>query len=487
MTELDDNQLLTEYARTQSETAFAAIVIRHVNLVYSTALRFTGNPHHAQEITQAVFIILARKGGGLRRGTLLSGWLYQTARLTAANFVKSEIRRQNREQEAYMQSTLTEPDAAWKQLAPLLDEAMGRLGETDRNAVVLRFFENKTASEIAAALELNEAAAHKRVARGLEKLRKYFLKRGVTLTAAAIAGAVGANSVSAAPVGLAMTAAAAAAKGAAVSGSALTLVKGVLKIMAWAKMKTVVVVGVATVLVATTTMAVVEDIFKHLDTDPASSAKLETLSPILIVRPTQYPTNGVGFQTPGGKSVVVNTSIEEMIRHAYGFTTPVRMILPTDLPEGQFDYLNSLKDHQREALRAELKRQFGLTAHTEIRTVSSLLLEIKDPEKLKSHLVQNGKPGNLGTFRMSRGKTNEAITGFESMQFAELLETIFQKPVFDKTGSDSLYEWKNKSEMNPGVKGDSRKDIWRIIVGELGLELVPTNMPVEMLVIEQTK
>src|ERR1035438_4700767 len=98
MPEQNDHELL-ELAKNGSETAFAALVARHVNLVYSTALRFTGNPHHAEEITQAVFIILARKA--LSPRTLLSGWLYQTARLTAANFVKGEIRRQNREQEAY--------------------------------------------------------------------------------------------------------------------------------------------------------------------------------------------------------------------------------------------------------------------------------------------------------------------------------------------------------------------------------------------------
>jgi RNA polymerase sigma factor (sigma-70 family) len=174
MTELDDHELLAEFARNESEAAFAALIARYVNLVYSAALRFTGNPHHAEEITQAVFIILARKAGSLRRGTVLSGWLYQTARLTAANFVKGEIRRQRREQEAYMQSTLSEPEtAAWEQIAPLLDEAMGRLGETDRNAIVLRFFENKTAQEVGAKLKLNEAAAHKRVNRAVDKLRKF--------------------------------------------------------------------------------------------------------------------------------------------------------------------------------------------------------------------------------------------------------------------------------------------------------------------------
>ena len=102
-----------------------------------------------------------------------------------------------------MQSTLNEPDAAaWEQLAPLLDDAMGRLGEMDRTAVVLRFFEKKTAAQVAAALNTTEAAAHKRTARALEKLRKIFSQRGVTLTTALIAGAVSASSVQAAPTGL---------------------------------------------------------------------------------------------------------------------------------------------------------------------------------------------------------------------------------------------------------------------------------------------
>ena len=237
MTELNDHELLVQYASAESEAAFATLVARYVNLVYSAALRFTGNPHHAEEITQAVFIVLARKAGSLRTGTVLSGWLYQTARLTAANFVKSEIRRQRREQEAYMQSTLTEPEsAAWEQIAPLLDESMGRLGETDRNAVVLRFFENKTSQEVCATLKLNEAAAHKRVSRALEKLLKFLAKRGVTLTATVIVGAVTAHSVQAAPTGLAVTVTAA-AKGAAVSATMTTLVQGTLKIMTYAKLK----------------------------------------------------------------------------------------------------------------------------------------------------------------------------------------------------------------------------------------------------------
>jgi len=258
MTEVDDHELLGQYAGTASEAAFATLVARYVNLVHSTALRFTGNPDHAQDITQAVFIILARKAGSLRRGTVLSGWLYQTARLTARNFVRGEIRRQRREQEAYMQSTLTEPESgAWEQIAPLLDEAMGWLGETDRNAVVLQFFENKPAPEVAATLKLNEAAVRKRVSRALEKLRTYFTKRGVTLSVTALAGAMAANSVQAAPAGLAVAVTATAAKGAAISATITTLVKGTLKLMTYAKLKLALGIGAGIILASGATTVVV--------------------------------------------------------------------------------------------------------------------------------------------------------------------------------------------------------------------------------------
>src|SRR5438552_9935744 len=104
MQELDDNALLREYTEHDSEAAFATLVTRHVNKVYSVALRHTGNPHQAEEITQAVFIILARKAGRLGKRVVLEGWLYQTARLTALAFVRSEFRRARREQEAYMRT-----------------------------------------------------------------------------------------------------------------------------------------------------------------------------------------------------------------------------------------------------------------------------------------------------------------------------------------------------------------------------------------------
>jgi len=488
MHEPADHDLLRQFAEQHSETAFAALVARHVDKVYATALRHTRNVHAAEEITQAVFVILAKKSGRLGAKVILAGWLYETARLTAVTYLRSEIRRTRREQEAHMQSALNEPaDDAWPHIAPLLDDAMSKLSAAERHAVVLRYFDGKSLGEVGAALGASEDAAKKRVSRAVEKLRGWFTKRGVTLTATVLTATIAANSVQAAPAGLTATVTAAAVKGAAVSGSTLTLIKGALKVMTWTKMKTAVVVGVATVLVVGTTAEAIEDLFKHLDTDPNSSSKLDSVSPTLVLRPTQYPMNSVGFQNPSGKSIVANTSIKEMIRHAYGFTTSVRMTLPTDLPQGQFDYLNSLADHHRVALRAELQKQFGLIAHVETREADVMWLKVKDAEKLESHLVQNNKPGNLGTFKMSRGKSNDSITGFESMQLAELLETIFQKPVIDQTGSTLFYEWKSKAEMNPAAKGKSREGVWRSMIDQLGLELVPSREPVEMLVVEKVK
>ena len=234
---MDDMELLRQYAEEGSEPAFAELAKRHVNLVYSTALRHVSRSHAAEEITQAVFVVLARKAKSLRRSIVLSGWLYHAVRLTAANFQRSEIQRIRREQEAYMQSSVNETeDDTWTQIRPLLDTAMAGLSEKDRNAIVLRFFEGRNLRDVGVALGATEEAAKKRVSRAVDKLRKFFMKRGVALSAAVLAGAVMANSVQAAPASLAISAAAA-AKSASVASGTLILAKGVLKLMAWTKTK----------------------------------------------------------------------------------------------------------------------------------------------------------------------------------------------------------------------------------------------------------
>ena len=286
MAEPDDMQLLREYAAGNSEDAFATLAQRHVNLVYSVALRQLGDSHQAQDVAQAVFIILARKAASLRRETVLTGWLYQTTRFMATSFRRGERRRQRREQESFMQSTLDQSpiDAAWTQLAPLLDDAMGRLGPLDRNLLLLRFFEGKSSSEAAVALKLSEPAAKRRCTRAIEKLREFFSRRGVDSTTATIAETISTHSVQMAPAALAKTATALAlAKGATASASTLTLITGALKLMAWTKVKTAIVVGV-TVITLTLGVGSISYFAK-----PHSQPALPTTQPAL-------PTNNATSQ-----------------------------------------------------------------------------------------------------------------------------------------------------------------------------------------------
>ncbi|HWD19955.1 MAG TPA: sigma-70 family RNA polymerase sigma factor [Verrucomicrobiae bacterium] len=243
----DDMQLLQQYANSQSEEAFAALVSRYINLVYSAALRQVRNPHQAEEVAQAVFVILAKKSRALRPGVILSGWLYQTARLVSANVVRGEARRRQREQEAFMQSTLQDAEPpSWAQIAPLLEEAMAKLGEKDRNAIVLRYFEGKEVREIAAALGSTEDAAKMRLSRAVEKLREFFVRRGLPISGVGLAAIISEFSVQAAPLGLAGSVTSGVCGGSALAASTLTLAKGTLTMMAWTKIN----LGIATVALA---------------------------------------------------------------------------------------------------------------------------------------------------------------------------------------------------------------------------------------------
>src|ERR1019366_880318 len=179
-------------AKTNSEDAFAELVKRHVNLVYSAALRQVGgDAHFAQDVAQTVFTDIARKAGSLSRRESLTGWLYTSAHFAAAKIARTENRRRDRE-EKYMREPIheTAPDASrteafaevgadWEKLRPTLDGAMHELKETDREAILLRYFENRPFAEVGAKLGLNENTARMRVERALEKLRQIFTKRGI--------------------------------------------------------------------------------------------------------------------------------------------------------------------------------------------------------------------------------------------------------------------------------------------------------------------
>lgn len=239
----DTEQLLRCYVSEGSEDAFGQLVSRYVNLVYSTALRQVGGDAHlAQDVTQAVFTDLARKARTLPHGVVLAGWLHRHTCFTAAKAVRTERRRQVREKEASQMNAVNESESAWHHLAPVLDDAMNGLAASDRDVLVLRFFEGQNFRTLGTALGTTEDTAQKRVTRALDRLRTALDRRGVTLSATGLAAALGTQAVSAAPLGLAASISSVSLASVAAGGTALTL----FKIMIITKLK----IGVAGAIVA---------------------------------------------------------------------------------------------------------------------------------------------------------------------------------------------------------------------------------------------
>jgi RNA polymerase sigma factor (sigma-70 family) len=256
---MDDWQLLNQYATRNSEEAFRTLVERYAGMVYHTALRQTHTPDAAQEVTQTVFISLAQKAGRVPRQTLLNGWLFRATRFAAWNWMRDEARRRRYEQ-MNMQSSVqfNDTDSVWEQIAPHLNDALERLSAADREVVLSRFFGNKSHKEVARGLGISEDTAKKRLSRALEKLRVIFARRGVVVPTVVLVAAFSAHGAAAAPAGLtsAVTAAALAKAGAG-AASTFTLARTAMKLVAWAKAKTALVVGTGVLLVAAGTMTTV--------------------------------------------------------------------------------------------------------------------------------------------------------------------------------------------------------------------------------------
>src|ERR1035437_4100871 len=207
MNSLTDQRLLREYAERRVEAAFGELVRRHVDLVYSAALRMVRDAHLAEDVTQGVCVALSQSAAQLTERPVLSGWLHRTTQNLAANAVRSDVRRRAREQEAAAMNELlsAEPDPGWEHIALHLDAALGELSEGDREALLLRYFQRQSAGEMAQTLGISDEAAQKRVSRAVERLREFFAKRGVAVGASGLVAGISANAVQAAPAGRALT------------------------------------------------------------------------------------------------------------------------------------------------------------------------------------------------------------------------------------------------------------------------------------------
>ena len=247
-----DQELLRSY-RQGSETAFGQLVCRYINLVHSAALRrVNGNAEMAKDIAQIVFTDLARKAHWLPENVVLAGWLHHATGFAAGHVVRAECRRKAREQEAaLMNSTELDTIPDWDRIRPMLDRALDKLSATDRDALVLRFFEQHSLAEVGSQLGLSEDAARKRVHRALDKVRVSLARQGVGVTSAVLATCVSANAVQLAPVGMAVALTSTALSG--VAAKTTTLLS-LLKIMTMTKLKlaifgAIVLVGVTTPLI----------------------------------------------------------------------------------------------------------------------------------------------------------------------------------------------------------------------------------------------
>ncbi len=283
----EDAELLRRYVQDGSPDAFEELVERHSGLVYSAALRQVRSPELAQEVAQSVFVALAQKAGRLPGDVILSGWLYRATWFSATKVARQERRRQLREQESIsMNAHAPEEESVWRQIEPHLDDAMEKLGETDRTALVLRYLENKSLREVGSALGTNEDAAQKRVARALEKLRALFTRRKIGVSSTALAGAMSVFGVEAAPAVVkgAVVAAVASAGAATVGGGFITTT--LTNIMTITKAKIAVAAGIA---VAATQFAVHQNTTRELREEAeslrAANVQLRNREPGVVVDP----------------------------------------------------------------------------------------------------------------------------------------------------------------------------------------------------------
>lgn len=406
-------QLLADYVRNGSDTAFRELVNRYVNLVHSTALRLVnGDAHLAEDVTQTVFMDLARKAASLPADVMLGGWLHRDTCLAAGTTMRGERRRHFRERQAVAMNVPDDHTAAnLAAVAPILDEAINQLEPDDRTAILLRFFEQLEFRAVGQAIGKNEDAARMRVARALEKLHTLLNNRGVTFSAAALGAVLAAEAVTAAPAGMAAAVAGAALATVNAGGATSTL----LNFMTMTKIK----VAVAAALAAAALAVPIAMQYQ-------SVAKLRQENQALREQAAQM-----------GALQADNERLSNLVAQANAGQTPAE---------------KQTRDLAR--LRAEVDRLRERT------------------NELQKQLAGVMRPGQT-VFSVGGKRVFHNITMAE---FARFIGEVLQAPVADQTGLTGTYDIE-MTPPRIGPENEKLERVTRILQEELGLQLAPFAGP----------
>ena len=357
---IEDTELLRRYAEEHSEAAFTELVQRRLGLVYAVALRQTGgDAHRAQDIAQTVFTNLARKASSLARQPVLAGWLYRSAQFAASDAMRAERRRQVREQEAHIMNEISSEDRSagdWDKLRPDLDQVLSELDESDRDALVLRFFDDRPLVDVGAKLNLTENAARMRVQRALEKVRALLARRGVRSTTAALAGVLTGQAGMAAPAAIVASVSSAALAGAA-SGGALVSATEIFKIMSTTKTIT------AAAIVALVGLAGYE--FAVIQRLKASAASLDRergqMARDIAALKSEIEAAKASRAAPSIRSVVGVTSSKSSDQREHG-STAAPLTMPSNSADSQ-RRASRLSPNENRALTVALAMKTAMDAY----------------------------------------------------------------------------------------------------------------------------
>jgi uncharacterized protein (TIGR03435 family) len=356
---------------------------------------------------------------------------------------------------------------------------------------MIRYFGNKSHKEAAQTLGVSEDVVRKRLSRAMEKLRVIFVRRGVAVSSLALVTAFTAHGVQAAPLGLASSlAGVAVAKGATASGSTLTLIKGALKIMAWTKAKTIIVSGVAVLLAAGTATVTIKAIAAHR---AEASWRVRNpdanRAPLLVkILPTKFPdsVDALNVGSRGDNWVGVGQPVFEIARVAYGWR-PGRIRFAGAQPRERYDFISTLPRATGPALQAELKKQLGFVGHREMRDTDVLVLKVRRPNApgLKPPTGGGSDYSNNGYYHCDNSPLSSDSGWYPGI--SRFLEDYFEMPIVDQTGLTQNFHIDLKWEELGKQRDPDHDALKQSLLDQLGLELVPSNMPVEMLVVEKVK